>query len=313
MTHGVEILGIWCAAFVAGSLLAAALYPLLRPALERLSPGSATAAILLYALIPFAASIVIVTVLLNPQYAAALVPDHCHADGCEAHTPVVGLSSFGGIGLVASGSLGVLSLLTAAFYGLRAGRRRLGLLTGLSRPQSDGYRVVDSPELFAWCCGLWRTELIVSSSLVERLSAREFDAVLAHEREHAARLDNLRACVLRWATICWLPTPRRRMRADHAAASEFACDAAALKRTGDPSALLSALRSLRSACGTAAASSAAFSEGDVGARMRAAGRCDFARPGFVYAFIMLSWFAQVAVVTTTTHFGTEWIAALGTL
>jgi Zn-dependent protease with chaperone function len=55
--------------------------------------------------------------------------------------------------------------------------------------------VTDTPEAF--CAGLFRPRVHVTTGLLRTLAGRELDAVLAHEREHARRRDPLRLALAR--------------------------------------------------------------------------------------------------------------------
>ncbi|WP_268893425.1 M56 family metallopeptidase [Nocardia terrae] len=56
---------------------------------------------------------------------------------------------------------------------------------------------LSDPQASAFCAGLLRPRIRVTTGLVERLSATELDAVLLHEAEHARRRDPLRRLVFR--------------------------------------------------------------------------------------------------------------------
>ena len=99
--------------------------------------------------------------------------------------------------------------------------------------------VIASATPLAFCAGWLRPRIFVSRAAVERLSADELNAVLAHERHHRARRDPLRLAVGR--VLChalfFLPVLRplharesevAELRADAAAAAEV--DAAPLAR-----------------------------------------------------------------------------------
>jgi Zn-dependent protease with chaperone function len=64
--------------------------------------------------------------------------------------------------------------------------------------------VVESADLEAFCYGLLRPRICVTSGLVQALSVPELDAVLRHERHHLERRDPLRT--LLWTVLdgaCW--------------------------------------------------------------------------------------------------------------
>jgi len=94
----------------------------------------------------------------------------------------------------------------------------------------------------ALASGLWRPTILLSTWTLDHLDLRELEAVLAHELGHVARRDYLAvwlATVLRDA-FCYLPTSRaahRQLQRE----KELACDDLAVRVTGRPLALASAL------------------------------------------------------------------------
>jgi Zn-dependent protease with chaperone function len=92
---------------------------------------------------------------------------------------------------------------------------------------------VAGPVASAFCAGLLRPRVVVTSGMVAALAAEELDAVLVHEAEHARRRDPLRRLAGRAAAdvLVWLPlvgwwTSRRLEEA------ELAADRAAIDRVG---------------------------------------------------------------------------------
>lgn len=93
--------------------------------------------------------------------------------------------------------------------------------------------VADLPEPLAFCAGLLRPAVVVSSSLVTSLSPPALAAVLAHEAAHARRRDPLRQ-ILAYAVArgLWM-APAARRGADHLRLRlEVAADRAAARYAG---------------------------------------------------------------------------------
>ncbi len=91
------------------------------------------------------------------------------------------------LGLVVTGRA-----LTSAARELAASRRFHRRLAG-ERPQPlDGALVIADATPRAFCAGLFRPRVYVTTGALERLDADALDAVLAHERHHADRHDPLR-------------------------------------------------------------------------------------------------------------------------
>ena len=105
--------------------------------------------------------------------------------------------------------------------------------------------VVVAPEPLAFCHGLFRPRVCVTTGLLELLEREELEAVLLHEAHHAHRRDPLR----RWvadclaATVFFLPLVAM-LRDHHAVASEVSADQRALERMGQGRSLAAALYKL---------------------------------------------------------------------
>jgi Zn-dependent protease with chaperone function len=101
----------------------------------------------------------------------------------------------------------------------RAGVARLRCLAGFDRS--------------AFCAGLFRPYVYVTTATAERLSPNELDAVLAHEAAHARRRDPLRRLLTRAAAdvLFWFPLLRWWLRT-HVENSELNADKAAIVHAG---------------------------------------------------------------------------------
>lgn len=310
-----QLASVWLVATVFTSLVSAALYPVFRRAIQRNDPSTRSVVTLGYALVGPAAGIVTALVTASPDTARFLVIEHCHAGVCDSHAPLVGSGSLGSIGLVAVASLAVLVVGAATIRALAFGRRRLRSLFALSRQSHEReHLVVDSDQLFAWCCGLVRQRIVLSRGLVERLSTAELDVVLAHERAHLARFDNLRNFVVRWATILWPSHPRTRVRADLEADSERVCDLAALRACGSRQLFRRVVEIVTPASPhPMAAKGATFGSDHSSARVAELSRIDVQRRARVTAFALLAatWMAQAAAGIFLSHPVVEAIAAIG--
>lgn len=100
---------------------------------------------------------------------------------------------------------------------------------------------IEGTDCTAFCAGLLRPHVYLTSGAVDTLSRRELEAVLVHEATHARRRDPLRRLVARSVADVWLFLPVLRWwaarRMEHA---ELVADRAALART-DPDAVAGAL------------------------------------------------------------------------
>jgi Zn-dependent protease with chaperone function len=92
---------------------------------------------------------------------------------------------------------------------------------------------LDSPASSAFCAGLARPRVFVTSGMVATLGEAELDAVLVHEAEHARRRDPARRLAARAAAevLFWLPLvgwwSKGRLEA-----ADLAADRAAIQRVG---------------------------------------------------------------------------------
>lgn len=292
--------------FAASSLLLAAAYPLYRRRLRHFAPGQCSALLLLYVLTAPLSATVVLILSRFPQIAPLLVPTHCHGADCGAHSPVVELPSAGGSLVLLIGGLLVPWVVLAALHGVLAGRRRLATLFRMSARFPDlDYRVIDTHRAFAWCCGILRPRLLVSRGLLDSLSADELDAVLAHERAHAARFDNLRQLLVRWSTIAWPPASRRAVRAYNDRACEAACDEPALRVLGDRDAYAELLTKVSHGEPGLRHASAMLSGGVDRAARLAMLRIGPANPReqlAIASLVALVWTVQVLLGTGLTHF-----------
>lgn len=136
--------------------------------------------------------------------------------------------------------LGLRALWVECFSQWRAGR----LLRGSVRldPGIDAVRAFADDRPRAFCHGLLRPRIYVSSGTLAALSTSELGALLAHERHHARRHDPLRFAVARVLAggLFFLPVlPRLLDR--YADEAEIAADDAAIAGGQDVAALAAAL------------------------------------------------------------------------
>lgn len=134
---------------------------------------------------------------------------------------------------------------------LRSSRRVLGALRVVGDRIVDGQRVtvIDDRGAVAFCAGLLRPRVYVSTGTLETLDELEVGAVLAHERHHARLRDPLRIFVARVLAdgLFFLPALRPLSRR-YAALAELVADRAAVRATrGDAAPLASALLSFEAA------------------------------------------------------------------
>ena len=135
---------------------------------------------------------------------------------------------------IAVGSIALASLFEGAASVVRQARRHrrlVALLRATAVDQRGHVLVVEDPEPLAFCAGLLRPQVFVSTGAYDRLRPDQLAAVLDHEDHHAGRRDPLRA-LLGGAladALFYVPAARR-LTDRHAALLDLAADAAATGR-----------------------------------------------------------------------------------
>lgn len=147
------------------------------------------------------------------------------------------------------GLAGIIRAATAFVVLLNASRslsRELGSAPELTgRP---GILVVADDRPRAWCAGLARPRIVVSSGAVDTLAEEALDAVVAHERHHADRRDGLRRGLADTvAAGLFLLPDTARARERYGAVLELDADRAATLRPGGRRGLAAAMTTLDAA------------------------------------------------------------------
>lgn len=132
---------------------------------------------------------------------------------------------------------------------LRAARRLARRLARLQPVVRDGVFVIDDERPEAFCAGLWRPRVYITTGALALLDPPAQSAVLAHERHHARRRDPLRLAASRVIarSLFFLPAIRE-LRRGHQMLAEASADESSVKAAaGDRSALARALLSFAEA------------------------------------------------------------------
>ncbi len=202
--------------------------------------------------------------------------------GRACFAPLPGLSYGGGPGLrawvpgVPLVLLAATSIATMAAVGLAQLLRTLGLRRRLGpcaeipitvaelaqRASVPWLALREDRRLFAFCQGLVRPQVVISTELVAHLGSEELFAVLAHEADHARHRDPLSFVLARLAGagMVWVPMAGRLAQAFELRA-ELAADAFAVEVSGCK-ALASALLALGGSDEALAATAPASSRAD---------------------------------------------------
>lgn len=94
-------------------------------------------------------------------------------------------------------------------------RRHAQLVALLSSPMHDGARLIDDPAPVAYCLpGPLRSITVFSAGLLELLSDRELQAVVAHERAHVEQRHDIVLIAFRawYVSLPWFPIAHRAQR-----------------------------------------------------------------------------------------------------
>lgn len=223
-----EAVLLWLTALFVLSILSAVLYFAFRRINSRYVAERRASALLIYALMTPVTATLLLLLSLNPEWSEYLIGAHCHSAGCLAHRPQIKLNSLVGVTMLLTAFIVILSFTYLLRQQWVRSRQRLQILQALSiSEKKNGYRVLGSPALLAWCTGFFRGRIYLSSGLLAALDEEQLKAVLAHERAHARRFDNLRRWVVHIVTAAWPGCAKRRFWQDFYSATEEACDRSA--------------------------------------------------------------------------------------
>jgi Zn-dependent protease with chaperone function len=267
--NGIALLG-FCALFAAAAALA---HRAVASRARALPPALRARVLLAWAAAPMAIATALIALVLSPSLGAALgvVADHCpahagHVHLCLHHLPARGP---GVLGALVLSTLVVLSG-AALVHGFRSAMLGIVLTRVRSFELPSGVGVLPSPRPLALTVGWFRPRVLVSTALLERLTAAQLEIVVAHERAHVERRDALRVTAARVLALAHLPRVRRRIISDLTLACEQACDEAAARECGDRVLVAETIVAAERALGTArpfATPGLAFGGGEVANRV----------------------------------------------
>jgi Zn-dependent protease with chaperone function len=167
---------------------------------------------------------------------------HFSLFGLNLSRPYVNVAAAVLLALAGVGLAAIAKGARAALNEARSNRRFFGSLAARNPRRQGGFFVFDDVAVQAFCAGLLRPRVYVSTGALEALSAAELDAVLAHECHHQRRHDPLRVALGRMLTraLFFLPVVSL-LHARYCAMAELAADSHAISADGVPQALASAL------------------------------------------------------------------------
>jgi Zn-dependent protease with chaperone function len=169
---------------------------------------------------------------------AGLIADHCHLHPdhihlCLRHPPQLAHTLLASMYVSAVLLIGGSILVSWALHMYKTRRLVRQFLQMSRHDQARALHVVETEAPLAFAAGLRSPQLFVSSRLVSQLSAAQLDAVIAHERAHAARHDALIHTLASALSYLHLPPTRQTLLSDLSLAAEQACDESACAATGD--------------------------------------------------------------------------------
>lgn len=223
----------WTILTIVLSWLLAVGYPLFARLLNKKNAYTAALLTFIYGLLAPASTLIALILLSLPTLAFPFITQHCHGIDCTPHNLQMPTDTLEGV--VSIGGISILFLLGCVqmFKQLLNAQKKLRALSGLSDKSESAFRMVENPEKLAWCTGLLRPQVYLSSGLVKALAPHQVFTVLAHELAHAARRDNLRKWCLHWATILWPGQLKQQIRCDLSRHTEIVCDLTAAMVIGD--------------------------------------------------------------------------------
>lgn len=218
---------VWLLIWLVLSCFFGLAYPLIRNYFRRIHPGQGSALLLYFWSGPALLSLITTVLLFIAPLEGLAVSDHCHGD-CGDHVPLINSPWLAGAGVCLLFAL-VAGLAVHFSLSLSRGikmRRQLKLLT----TPDQGFQRVNSPVAAVFTLGWWQPEVYVSSALLSHCQQQDLSVILAHEKAHLTRRDNLALLLVKVFT-CMLP---RRLQQDVLAdmhlLCEQACDFASAKR-----------------------------------------------------------------------------------
>lgn len=222
------------------ALVSLVVYPLVRQRLIVLAPAQRSNILLIWLLAPAFIGLLFTLLSFMPSFFSLLgiVQDHCsvhdgHLHLCLIHPPlpVDNIISWALIIM-----LGGVAVIFAGIYTLglvRAYNLHKSLMMASRHHDEHDIHVVECNRPLAISVGIYRVRVFISEQLMQILTPKQLDIVLAHEQAHLHRKDTLRHLVGHTLSFAHIPWLRRHLLADMDLACEQACDEVAANRIGD--------------------------------------------------------------------------------
>lgn len=202
LRHGSSFAVTWMLCWLLLYVLVWAVYPGLRTFMRKLHPATASNLLLALLALPFLTSLLATALVFSPLLEQNIITAHYHSPDCERKFPILksGVTVGGVLSVVALVLLGMMArFLSHLMSSLRLESRlqKLGEQQGQER-----WMLLPHKENLAFTMGWLKNTVFVTEGLLNQCSKQELDIILAHERAHAGRLDNLRLLAAR--LLLWL-------------------------------------------------------------------------------------------------------------
>ncbi len=224
-----------------GSAIASVAVPVVHRLTVNAAPDARHRTLLVLATLPAVFIVVAMVATVAPSVLGLVWPgyDHClahggsHAHLCFVHLP----EQAGGLASWSLLAAALLFLAVRAAVGIArvrgAARVCARLLShGVEEPRLSA-RVVPTSSPLCVSVGLLHPETVLSAGFLRGVDAGQLEAVLVHERAHAARRDALSRTVASATTVLMLPSARQRLLRELELSAEQSCDEAAAVAIGD--------------------------------------------------------------------------------
>lgn len=214
----------WAILTIALSWLSALLYPNISKLLAKTAAVNAAFYTLLLTLLAPITAVVTLFILSSPTWTHLMVAPHCHGNNCEPHSLTFVVENMLSTVALAMAVAAVIVIAFLMISQLISNRHQSKLLKKLSESDDSGYLEFDNPKRIAWCFGLLKPTVFLSSGLVKSLDDRQRQVILDRELAHASANDNLRKWLLKWATIVWPKSIKRKVHNDFSSYCETNSD-----------------------------------------------------------------------------------------
>lgn len=158
---------------------------------------------LLYACLPIFIATLTTLILFNPSLIPNIITPHCHGQTCQPHS-IVSSNSHAPINyLITFILVVVIATLVLLFRQIRLAKTYFNALDSFAKHTEQGYKIIQSDQKLAWCAGLIKPQIFISSELHKNLKRHQLAFVLAHELSHKLHRDNLKKWLVSWLIKVW--------------------------------------------------------------------------------------------------------------